>query len=393
MSIGVMSALAAVLGGVWFGVRAMEAGGSAPGPLIPTFSTENIARQGQFYVGGKWVGEPGKEVMHGAMYVEVWVPKRIRHRYPVVFVVGGGGQTVVAALQTPDRRPGWAYNFVNDGYTVYMIDPPGQGRSAYYPGLDRELMPPRTGALMEEAWTGGRPPSTPQSTWPQYTKYTQWPSDAPDKGEIGDPVFDYYAKTEVQHIADYQEKLTSEALTQLLDMIGEPVVMLVNSGYAPSGWVAADARPKLIKGIIAAEPWAPPIENAERGATGPGRLWGLTNLPVHYDPPIKDPSELRPVRQAAPDAPGLIPCWVQQEPAHKLMNMEGFPVLEVSGEASYHRPYSHCVAKWLNQAGVKATFVRLEDVGLHGNGHQMMSEKNSADIARFFMQWLDTNIN
>ena len=344
-------------------------------------------------MGGKWVGEPGKEVMHGAMYVEVWVPKKIRHPYPIVFVQGGGGQTVVASLQTPDGRPGWAYNFVNEGYIIYMIDPPGQGRSAYVPGLDPPLTPPRTGPFMEEVWSGGRPPSTRQSTWPQHKKYTQWPSESPKKGKMGDPIFDYYAKTEVQHIEGYQEELTSDALIQLIDMIGQPIVILVNSGFAPSGWVAADARPKLIKGIIAAEPWAPPIENAERGRTSPGRLWGLTNLPVHYDPPIKDPSELRPVLQDKPDGPGLIRCWIQQEPAHKLVNMEGFPVLDVSGEASYHRPYAHCIAKWLNQAGVQVTFVRLEDVGLSGNGHQMMSEKNSAEIAKFFINWLGKNVH
>ncbi len=101
---------------------------------------------------------------------------------------------------------------------------------------------------------------------------------------------------------------------------------------------------------------------------------------------------MRPVRQDKPDGPGLIPCWVQQEPAHKLVNMQGIPVLNVSGEASYHRPYSHCTAKWLNQAGVKTTYVNLEDVGLPGNGHQMMSEKNSAGIAKFFMDWLEKNV-
>ena len=34
---------------------------------VPTFSTANIARQGHFYVGGKWGGKPGQEVMRGAM--------------------------------------------------------------------------------------------------------------------------------------------------------------------------------------------------------------------------------------------------------------------------------------------------------------------------------------
>jgi pimeloyl-ACP methyl ester carboxylesterase len=368
--------------------------GAVPPSSIPTYSTANIGRQGHFYVGGRYVGEPGKETMDGAMYVEVWVPKRVRHRYPMVFITGGGGQWSYSLLQTPDGRPGWAYDFVNQGYTVYMMDYPGQGRSANIPGVDGTLLPPRSGPLMEEVWSGGRPASTPQSSWPQAKKYSQWPSDAPNKGKMGDPVFDYFAKTEQQAVASPDfEKRTVDAIEQLLDMIGQPVVLMVNSGVATSGWVVADARSKLVKGIVAAEPVAPPIGNAERGATGMGRLWGLTNLPIRYDPPVKEPSELRPIREAKADGPDLIPCWIQQEPAHKLVNLTGIPVLEVSGEASYHRPYSHCVAKWLNQAGVKATFVRLEDVGLPGNGHQFMSEKNSAGIAKFFMSWLDQNVH
>jgi hypothetical protein len=75
------------------------------------------------------------------------------------------------------------------------------------------------------------------------------------------------------------------------------------------------------------------------------------------------------------------------------VNFVGIPILEVSGEGSYHRMYSHCVAKWLNQAGVKTDCVRLEDVGLPGNGHQMMSERNSASISKFFMEWLDQNVH
>jgi hypothetical protein len=392
-SIAVLSVLAAVLAGSWFRSNAQRGIIALPLKSVPTFSTANIGRQGHFYVGGKWVGEPGKETMDGAMYVDVWVPKDIRHPYPVVFVTGGGGQGPYSLMQTPDGRPGWAYDFVNQGYTVYMMDYPATGRSAYVPSVDGTVTPPRSGPLMEEVWSGGRPAATPQSSWPQAKKYTQWPSDAPNKGKMGDPVFDYFAKTELQSVANPNNaQIITDTVVQLLDLIGQPVVLMVNSGVASSGWVIADARPKLVKGILAAEPVAPPIENAERGSTGPGRLWGVTSLPIHYDPPVKDPSELRPVREEKADGPDLIPCWIQQEPAHKLVNLQGIPVLEISGEASYHRPYSHCVAKWLNQAGVKATYVRLEDVGLPGNGHQMMSEKNSAGIAKFFMDWLDKNV-
>jgi pimeloyl-ACP methyl ester carboxylesterase len=246
---------------------------------------------------------------------------------------------------------------------------------------------------MEEVWSGARPPSTPQSSWPQYTKHTQWPGEGPNKGKMGDPIFDYFAKTDSQSpTGKDMEELSAKDIEELLDLIHEPVVLLLHSGVAPAGWLAADARPKLVRAIIAAEPIAPPIENAERGATGPGRLWGVTNMPMTYDPPVKDPGELHPVRQEKADGPGLIPCWVQSEPAHKLVNLQGIPVLNVSGEASYHRPYAHCTAKWLNQAGVKATYVRLEDVGITGNEHEMMLDKNSDAIAKFFADWLDKNV-
>jgi pimeloyl-ACP methyl ester carboxylesterase len=392
ITIPALLALAFVLLTSQFGVSADDEAYSVPLKTVPTFSTEKIGRQGHFYVGGKWVGEPGKQRMRGAMYVEVWVPKKIRHPYPILFVQSGGGQTNIALLQTPDGRPGWAYNFVNEGYTVYMMDFPGRGRSAFIPGLDGEVIPPRTGELMEQVWTGGAPPPTLQRSWPQANKYTQWPSDVPNKGQIGDPVFDYFAKTELNFPSgDDMEPLSADALVQLVDLIGKPVILLLHSRLATSGWLLADARPKLVKAIIAAEPWGPPIENAELDAKGPGHIWGLTNFPIHYDPPIKEASELQTVHEETADGPGLVPCWIQKEPARKLINLEGIAVLTVSGEASYHRPYSRCVAKWLNQAGVKTEYVNLEDVGLPGNGHQMMSEKNSAGIAKFFMKWLDKN--
>jgi len=385
-------ALAAVVVSGWSAGEHYGAGAHPPAG-VPTFSTADIGRQGHFYVGGHYVGEPGKETMDGAMYVEVWVPKNIRHPYPVVLMTGGGGQGAYSLIETPDGRPGWAYDFVRQGYTVYMMDYPGQGRSAFIPSLDGSLVPPRSGPLMEEVWSGGRPASTAASSWPQAKKYTQWPSNAPNKGKMGDPVFDYFAKTELQTVTGpNQEKRTLEAVEQLLDLIGQPVILMLNSGIAASGWVVADARSKLVKGIVAVEPVAPPIENAERGARGPGRVWGLTNLPVHYDPPIEKACDLETVRQDSADGPGLIPCWIQKEPARKLVNLEGIPVLNVSGEASYHRPYAHCIAKWLNQAGVKTAFVKLEDVGLSGNGHQMMSEANSAGIAKYLQTWLEKNV-
>src|ERR1700719_2605421 len=158
ISAALLSALAVVSAGQ-SGAQEKSKDAQVIPPLtsVPTFSTANIARQGHFYVGGKWVGKPGAEVMRGAMYVETCVPKKIRYKYPILFVQSGGGETNVALLQTPDGRPGWAYDFVNRGYTIYMMDLPARGRSAYVPGFDGEMTPPRTGSLMEEVWSSGRP--------------------------------------------------------------------------------------------------------------------------------------------------------------------------------------------------------------------------------------------
>src|ERR1700681_1980512 len=248
-SAAILSAVAALLGGGLFRSTAHNGATFLPLKSVPTFSTANIGRQGHFYVGGKWVGEPGKETMDGAMYVDVWIPKDIRHPYPIVFVTGGGGQGPYSLMQTPDGRPGWAYDFVNEGYTVYMMDYPATGRSAYVPGVDGTVTPPRSGPLMEEVWSGGRAAATPQSSWPQAKKYTQWPSDSPNKGKMGDPVFDYFAKTE-QHAVQSpnQEKRSVDAITQLLDMIGQPVILMLNSGMGATGWVVADQRSKQVKG-------------------------------------------------------------------------------------------------------------------------------------------------
>src|SRR5579862_9047681 len=121
-------------------LRAQPAGnpkfsGAMPPASIPTFSTENLGRMAHFYVGGHYAGEQGKEVMDGAMYVEVWMPKQIRQPYPIV-MFHGNGQTGAVWQQTPDGRPGWAYYLIEQGYVVYMVDYTARGRSPYVPGVD-----------------------------------------------------------------------------------------------------------------------------------------------------------------------------------------------------------------------------------------------------------------
>ena len=104
-------------------------------------------------------------------------------------------------------------------------------------------------------------------------------------------------------------------------------------------------------------------------------------MPLTYDPPLKRGEKLKFVRQDEPDAPELVRCWLQQEPARQLVKLASVPILILIAEASYHAAYDHCTAAYLTQAGVANTMIRLEDIGIRGNGHMMMLEKNSDEIA------------
>jgi pimeloyl-ACP methyl ester carboxylesterase len=113
------------------------------------------------------------------------------------------------------------------------------------------------------------------------------------------------------------------------------------------------------------------------------------DVPLAYDPPVSEAAPLAFVREDKPERPDYVRCWAQAEPARKLVNLRSTPILIVTSEASYHAPYDHCTVRYLAQAGVKSTFVRLPDVGIHGNGHMMMLEKNSDAIAGVMADWLD----
>src|SRR5260370_90266 len=87
-----------------------------------------------------WVGVERAELASGTyvngkqMYVESWIPARVRHPYPIVLVHGGGGQGL-DWMVTPDGRPGWATYLAQEGYRVYVVDRPGHGHAPLHPML------------------------------------------------------------------------------------------------------------------------------------------------------------------------------------------------------------------------------------------------------------------
>src|SRR5580698_4034515 len=100
---------------------------AAPGPVL------DIADWSYFWYGVEHATLARGTVCNGMqMYVEHWIPSQVKHPYPVVLVHGGYGQGS-DWLATPDGRRGWASLLLEQGYKVYVIDRPGQGRNPYHP--------------------------------------------------------------------------------------------------------------------------------------------------------------------------------------------------------------------------------------------------------------------
>jgi pimeloyl-ACP methyl ester carboxylesterase len=364
-----------------FALAPLPGRAEAPVLPVPAIDQSAIAKRGYFYVGGKYVGEPGKEIMQGQVYVEVLAPRDVRRPYPLV-LIHGAAQTATNWMGTPDGRKGWAEFFVEQGHVVYMIDQPMRGRSAWHPGDGPTRM--FTAQQEEFQFTA----NAVKGTWPQAKLHTQWPGEGPNKGQKGDPIFDAFYATQMETVISNVEtqRRNQEAGAALLDKIG-PAIVLTHSQSGSFGWLIADARPQHVKGIIAIEPSGPPFEATVIG-TGKARAWGPTDIPLTYDPPVSEPSEIAVVRDAEADGPDLFVCWMQKAPARQLVNLKNIPVMVMAAEASYHQVYDHCTVKYLNQAGVRTEYIRLQDKGIRGNGHMVMIEKNNLDIARLIDDWL-----
>jgi pimeloyl-ACP methyl ester carboxylesterase len=361
----------------------------------------SIARQGNFYVGGKYVESHGDMPMVGQAYVQFQIPARQTHPYPIV-MVHGGSQTGTGWISTPDGRDGWAIYFLRRGYAVYVIDQVARGRSAYIADVYGASRTQTRDYVMQRFSSSER-----YNLWPQAKLHTQWPGNA----QPGDPAFDNYFASNVPSMEnrDSQGQMNVDALAALLDRIG-PSIVLVHSQSGQYGWPLAQARPALVKAIVGAEPSGPPVHDlvvpgeARFGmtfanATSIGseafrddprlKRFGLTDIPLAYAPAVTQASPLQFVQQEKAEAPDLARCWRQKEPARKLVAVGERPVLYLATEASFYAPYSHCTVEYLQQAGVKVSFVKLADIGIHGNGHMMMMEKNSDQIAGVIAEWLD----
>jgi len=364
-----------------------------------------IAKQGNFYIGGRYVESNGDVPMVGQAFVQFQVPHPQRHPYPIV-MVHGGSQTGSGWISTPDGREGWATYFLRRGYAVYVVDQVARGRSPYIADVYGRTRSQSREYAMQRFSTGEK-----YNLWPQAKLHTQWPGNA----QPGDPAFDNYFASNVPSMEnrELQSKMNVDMLAALLDRIG-PSIVLVHSQSGQYGWPLAQARPALVRALVAAEPSGPPVHDMV--VPGEARLgmafedatpvegneifrddprvrrYGLTSIPLAYTPVVTPDSPLEFVREDKAEGPDLVKCWRQKEPARKLVAVGERPILYLAAEASFYAPYNHCTVNYLRQAGVQVSFVKLAEIGLRGNGHMMMMEKNSDAIAAVILQWLDKNV-
>lgn len=353
---------------------------------VPVIDQSAVKARGNFYVGGTYGGTPTDQVMSGQAYVEVLVPHEVRRPYPLV-LIHGAGQTSACWLQTPDGRMGWADFFVGQGYIVYMLDQPMRGRSAWHPGDGPTRV--MSVAQAETQLTA----SATSAAWPQAKLHSQWPGDGPDKGRQGDAVFDAFYASQVESVASDETTSLRNRLAgaALLDKIG-PAIVLTHSQSGSFGWLIADERPELVKAILAVEPSGPPFGSL-RGAASKGHVWGATATEMTYEPAASAATDMAVLVEAVADSPGLMVCNLQTEPARQLVNLAKMPVMVMTGEASYHAYFDHCTVKFLRQAGVQVDHIQLQDRGMFGNGHMMMLEKNSLEIAGQIDEWVLKNVD
>ena len=324
------------------------AGGEA-GPIT-------LRDQGFFWVGARptpvqnarvGFGPPGPgTAIQGQMFVGFDLLARKRHPYPLVLVHGGGGQAT-DWMGTPDGRDGWLDYFLAAGFDVYHVDRPAHGRSPNAREYG-ELGTPQTVEMLSNAFT---------------LQSKQYPGGgAPTTKEV------------IQHVASSEpgpgasNAVLKENLAELLDRIG-PAILVTHSAGGASGWLAMEARPNLVKGVLAIEP-----------------VMGITdNLAplITFKPALAAGETIR-LEQLPAEGPGRNPCSLQPKDAVRTVPaFAGKKILfVVAPQSTQFTPTVHCSVHTLNQLGAEAKLARLEDYGLNGNGHFMNEELNNGEIAK-----------
>jgi hypothetical protein len=312
------------------------------GPLV-------IARQGSFFIGGRDIKSDTLSTLpayaaSGTVTVEQMY---VRYQEPAamkglpVTMIHGCCLTGKTWETTPDGRMGWDEYFVRMGHPVYVIDQSSRGRSAANVGIINAVktgkapvdqLPPIFAAGQEAAWAIFRF----GSEYPKVHPGMRFPLEA--QGEFWK-----------QMVPDWIATLptpnpTVPALSVLAQRLNGTILMSHSqSGIYPFQTAALNTAG--IAAIISIEPGACPAAN--------GDLKPYLNLPIMV---------------LWGDYVDKAPRW-----APRLKGCREF-------------------AAAVNQAGGKTQVLVLPEIGIKGNSHMLMQDKNSLQIADLLLDWMRKNI-
>lgn len=286
-------------------------------------------------------------------YFETFAPVTETTR-PTVVMVHGGSHSGSCWMLTPDGRPGWAYDFVERGYPVVVPDWPGVGRSGAIP---------------------------------------------PDEQDF---------------------ETVCDGLSGVLAQVDGPTVLLTHSMGGAVGWAVAERNRDRLAAVVALAPGPPgniqpepkilarndttlEIETAHRRVTLP--LSGyVANDPAFVDgkligASVHFPSECRDLYAASLLLTASALVQQRMNVAGRQIRVaapscyRGLPVMVVTGSKDLEHPREtdEAIVRWLRDNGAEADFVWLAELGIEGNGHMFMLERNSKSIASLVCDWLDAH--
>lgn len=333
------------------GARAQDIGD------VKTPNTPLILKsQGSFFVGGEIVERdglygapighdipPSGKIAINQMYVRFMVPAR-GTKTPVI-MVHGGTLTGKSYETTPDGRMGFDEYFVRNGHAVYVPDQVSRGRS----GFDQsrinlvrsgkappESLPNIFRLDMDHSWTSFSFGPKPGKAFPN----TKFPVEAADEfAKQGVPDFAFGIPTSDELV---NERTTVKAMAKLASKLKGAVLM----GHSQSNrfpMLAALENPKAVKAVVV-----------------------LDGCPDGFN-----------------DGAALSDA--------QLAKFKDVPML---GVMSGNVPKSFCkpFIKRFAAAGGKADVLFPPDLGIRGNTHMIMMDKNNKKIADLIMKWLDETV-
>jgi pimeloyl-ACP methyl ester carboxylesterase len=315
----------------------------------PALADYMVKEVGSFHVGGRTetlTGLPTKEVSFSAgmpaikvdpngefeveqMYVQYVKLAQPKARVPLLLWHGGGLSGVTWETK-PDGKPGWQQYFLNAGYDVYVSDAVERGRASWarYPEIFKSEPQFRT---KKEAWELFRigPSYAPGGARVAF-EGQQFPIDA----------LDAFMKQGVPRW------LTNDAATQkAYDALVQkvcPCIIVVHSQGGNFGFNAALSAPDKVKALVAVEPSGAP------------------------DPAKAEAAKVKGVP--------LLVVWGDFIDKHAI-----WPRIKPNPE------------KWaaaIKAAGGIVDTFDLPVMGIKGNTHMLMMDKNSDDIAKLVHDWI-----